>query len=62
VYVARTPTERAAVDWARVLELTGSSNVITRDFGVQADQSKSGTTSSFVQYTQLMTDARINNT
>jgi hypothetical protein len=61
VYVARTPAERAAVDWARVLELTAPANVITRDFGVQADQSKDGTTSSFLQYTQLMTDARINN-
>ena len=59
VYSARTPAERAAVDWNRVLELTAPANVITRDFGQQADASKSGTTSAFLQYTQLMTDARI---
>jgi hypothetical protein len=61
VYTARTPAERAAVDWNRVLTLTSAPNVITRDFGALADQTKSGTTSAFLQYTQLMTDARIDN-
>ena len=61
VYTARTPAERAAVDWARVLDLTSSANVITKDFGVLADQTKSGTTSALLQYTQLQTDARADN-
>jgi hypothetical protein len=61
VYTARTPAERAAVDWNRVLTLTAAPNVITKDFGALADQTKSGTTSAWLQYTQLMTDARIDN-
>jgi hypothetical protein len=61
VYTARTPAERAAVDWTRVLELTAPGNVITKDFGALADASKSGTTSALLQYTQLMTDARTDN-
>ena len=61
VYWARTPQERAQVEWSRVLDLTAPGNVVTRDFGVQADNTKSGTTSAWLQYTQLMTDARIDN-
>ena len=61
VYTARTPQERAAVDWNRVLDLTAAPNVITKDFGATADASKSGTTSSLLQYTQLQTDARADN-
>jgi hypothetical protein len=58
VYVARNPAERTAVDWTRVLTLTDPANVITRDFGQLADQTKSGTVSTWLQYAQLMTDAR----
>jgi len=61
VYQARTPAERAAVDWNRVITLTQAPNVITRDFGQQADQTKSGTTSAGLQYTQLSSDARMDN-
>jgi len=61
VYGARTPAEREKVDWNKVLELTQAPNVITKDFGAQADASKAGTTSAMLQYTQLMTDARIDN-
>lgn len=61
VYTSRLPAERAQVNWARVIELTNPGNVITRDFGALADQTKSGTTSSWLQYTQLQTDGRIDN-
>ena len=61
VYWARTPQERAQVDWNKVLELTAPGNVITRDFSVLADVTKSGTVSTWLQYTQLQTDARADN-
>jgi hypothetical protein len=61
VATARTPAERAAVNWTRVLQLTEPGAVITREFGQLADQTKAGTTSSWLQYTQLQTDARIDN-
>lgn len=56
---ARTPAERAAVDWRLVLQKLDS-GITTRAFGQQASVSVTGTTSAYVQQTQLQTNARIN--
>jgi hypothetical protein len=57
VAVARTPAERAAVDWRRVLQKLDSA-AITRPFGQQANAQISGTTSAYLQHTQLQTNSR----
>jgi hypothetical protein len=57
VAVARTPAERAAVDWRRVLQKLDSAG-ITRPFGQQANAQISGTTSAYLQHTQLQTNSR----
>ena len=59
VYAPRGPTERAAVDWNRVLTLLPQG--ITKDFQVQADLAITSTHSSYLQRTQLQTNARIDN-
>lgn len=58
VYSARTPEERAAVNWQAVLGRLDAG--ITVPFGQQADAAITGTTSGYVQYSQLQTDGRVN--
>lgn len=59
VYSARNPQERAAVDWAKVIQYLDKG--IKTSFAQQASTSITGTTSAYLQYTQLMTDARVDN-
>jgi hypothetical protein len=58
-YGARNPEERAAVDWQEVLARVNAG--ITTPFGQQADAAIEGTTSAYIQATQLMTNARADN-
>ena len=60
VYGARNPSERAAVDWNRVLTLLDQ-GVSTKPLQVQAVLSNSNTWSAAVQRTQLQTNARADN-
>jgi hypothetical protein len=56
VYGARSPAERAKVDWAGVLKELDAG--ITKDFSQQADNTNRGTMSYYKQWVQLQTDAR----
>ena len=59
VYSARNPTERDAVDWRKVI--THLDAGITVPFSQQASTSISGTSSAYLQRTQLQTNARADN-
>jgi len=59
VYAPRTPTERAAVNWARVLAQLDSG--ITRDFGYQADPAIAGTGSTFINNSFAQNTVRVSN-
>ncbi len=59
VYGARTPAERAAVNWNGVLTLLDSG--ITRNFAQQADLLIGATSSAYYQYSYLQTNGRTNN-
>ena len=58
-YVPRSPEERAAVDWAKVIQFADAG--VKAPFGQQASSSITGTSSTYVQYTQLQTDGRVDN-
>jgi hypothetical protein len=58
VYLARTPDERGRVNWAGVLARLDSA--ITTDFSQQADLAIAPTSSSYWQYSYLMTNGRTN--
>lgn len=58
-YAPRTPAERAAVDWSRMLVLMDSG--ITSDFFQLADNTIAATASSYYQYSYLQTNGRTNN-
>jgi hypothetical protein len=59
VYAPRNPTERAAVNWARVLAQLDSG--ITRDFGHQADPAVAGTGSTYINNSFAQNTVRISN-
>lgn len=59
VYGARTPAERAAVNWSEVLAQLDS-GITTRSFAQQADQAIAATQSSYYQYSYLQTNGRTN--
>jgi hypothetical protein len=59
VYMPRTPTERAAVNWALVLAQLDSG--ITKNFSQQAELTIGATLSSYYQYSHLQTNGRTNN-
>lgn len=59
VYGARTPTERAAVNWARVLARLDSG--ITRDFSEQADPTITATASPYYNLSFAQNTVRISN-
>lgn len=59
VYGARTPTDRAAVNWTAVLVRLDSG--ITRDFAQQADLTIGATSSAYYQYSNLQTNGRTSN-
>jgi hypothetical protein len=61
VYGARTPAERAAVDWNRVLTLLDQGVTTAKPLQLQAVLSNSNTWSANVQRTQLQTNARADN-
>lgn len=56
---ARTPAERAAVDWTRVI--AEADKGVTAPFGQVPSTAITGTTSAYLQYTQLQTDGRTSN-
>ncbi|MEP6493016.1 MAG: RagB/SusD family nutrient uptake outer membrane protein [bacterium] len=56
VYGARTPTERAKIDWAAVIKELDAG--IVKDFTQLADNTNRGTMSYYKQWVQLQTDAR----
>lgn len=58
-YMPRTPQERAAVDWARVVQHADLG--VKAPFGQQASTTITGTLSTYVQYTQLQTNGRVDN-
>jgi hypothetical protein len=51
VYTARTPEERAAVDWNQVLQLT--SNGVTQDWGTLVTPEAGGLTTDYIRQLQL---------
>jgi hypothetical protein len=59
VYVARTPAERAAVNWAAVLARADST--ITRDFFEKADPTVSRTAGTYINNSFANNTVRINN-
>jgi len=59
VYNARTPAERAAVNWGQVLAQLDS-GIVTRNFAQQADLTIAATASSYYQNSYLQTNARTN--
>jgi len=59
VYAPRTPTERAAVNWGRVLAQLDSG--IIRDFGFQADPTIAGTGSTYINNSFAQNTLRIHN-
>jgi hypothetical protein len=59
VYAPRNPTDRAAVNWARVLAQLDSG--ITRDFGHQADPAIAGTGSTFINNSFAQNTVRVSN-
>ncbi len=59
VYAARSPAERAAVNWAAVLARLDSG--ITRDFGHQADPAIAGTGSTYINNSFAQNTVRISN-
>ena len=59
VYYPRTPAERAAVNWGRVLAQLDSG--ITRDFGAQADPAIAGTGSTYINNSFAQNTVRIHN-
>lgn len=60
VYGARNATERAAVDWNRVLTLLPQ-GVTTKPLQQQSILSNTNTNSTYIQRTQLQTNARVDN-
>ncbi len=58
VYGARSPVERAAVNWTQVLAQLDSG--ITRNFSQQAELTIAATSSSYYQYSYLQTNGRTN--
>ncbi len=59
VYSARTPAERAAVNWTLVLAQLDSG--IVKNFAQQADLTIAPTSSAYYQYSYLQTNGRTNN-
>lgn len=59
VYSARTPQQRAAVNWAAVLARLDST--ITRDFGHQADPAVAGTGSTYISNSFAQNTLRLSN-
>jgi hypothetical protein len=59
VYSARTPAERAAVNWGEVLAQLDS-GITTRSFAQQADLAIAATQSAYYQYSYLQTNGRTN--
>lgn len=59
VYGARTPQERAAVNWGQVLAQLDS-GIVTRNFAQQADLTIGATLSTYYQYSYLQTNGRTN--
>lgn len=51
VYTARTPQERAAVDWQQVLQLTSAG--VTADWGTQVTPEAGGLTTDYIRQLQL---------
>jgi hypothetical protein len=58
-YAPRNPTERAAVNWQQVIGLVDSG--ITSNFNQQADNTIVATRSTYIQFSALQTNGRINN-
>ncbi|HYW31889.1 MAG TPA: RagB/SusD family nutrient uptake outer membrane protein, partial [Gemmatimonas sp.] len=59
VYSARTPQERAAVNWASILTQLDAG--INKNFSQQADLTITQTASAYYQYAYLQTNGRTNN-
>lgn len=59
VYNARTPAERAAVNWGQILAQLDS-GIVTRNFAQQADLTITATASSYYQNSYLQTNSRTN--
>ena len=57
VYNARTPAERAAVNWSAVLAQLDS-GIVTRNFAQQADLTIGASLSTYYQYSYLQTNGR----